>query len=58
LPDSIKIKAGASLIQEVDRLVGYHAAETVCRPVESSNNNNGNRNGYRNGYSKRRRRRR
>ena len=44
LPDSIRVKAGASLIQEVDRLVGYHAAETECRPAESSANGNGNRN--------------
>jgi DNA polymerase III subunit alpha len=56
LPDSIRVKAGTPLIQEVDRLVGYHAAETVCRPVVSSANGNGNRNGYRNGYNKRRRR--
>jgi DNA polymerase III subunit alpha len=54
LPDSIKVKAGASLIQEVDRLVGYRAAETVCRPIESSANGNG----YGNGYSKRRRKKR
>jgi DNA polymerase-3 subunit alpha len=62
LPDSIKVKAGAALIKEVDRLVGYRAAETVCRPIESSTNANGYGNGYRNGnrngYSKRRRRKR
>ena len=58
LPDSIRVKAGASLIQEVDRLVGYHAAETECRPVESSANSNGNCNGYRNGYNKKRRKKR
>jgi DNA polymerase III subunit alpha len=58
LPVSIRVKAGASLIQEVDRLVGYHAAETECRPVESSANGNENRNGYRNGYNKRRRKKR
>ena len=54
LPESIRVKAGVSLIQEVDRLVGYHAAETVCRPIESS----ANANGYGNGYSKRRRKKR
>ena len=36
LSDTIKLKAGPSLIREVNRLVGYSAAETVCRPVESS----------------------
>jgi DNA polymerase III subunit alpha len=58
LPESIKVKAGKALIKEVNRLVGYPAAETVCRPIESSANGNGHGNGYRNGYNKRQRRRR
>jgi len=41
LSDTIKLKAGSSLIREVNRLVGYNAAETVCRPVESSSTFNG-----------------
>jgi DNA polymerase-3 subunit alpha len=41
LSDMIKLKAGSSLIREVNRLVGYNAAETVCRPVESSSTFNG-----------------
>jgi DNA polymerase-3 subunit alpha len=57
LPNNIKVKAGASLIKEVNRLVGYPAAETVCRPIESPANGNGY-NGYHNGYSKRQRRKR
>ena len=57
LPNDIKVKAGASLIKEVNRLVGYPAAETVCRPIESPSNGNGY-NGYHNGYSKRQRRKR
>jgi DNA polymerase III subunit alpha len=58
LPESIKVKAGKALIKEVNRLVGYPAVETVCRPIESSANGNGHGNGYRNGYNKRQRRRR
>ena len=42
LSDTIRLKAGSSLIREVNRLVGYNAAETVCRPVESSSTFNGN----------------
>jgi DNA polymerase-3 subunit alpha len=49
LPDKIKLNAGSSLIGEVNRLVGYNAAETDCRPIESSSPANG--------YSGKRRRR-
>jgi len=41
LSDTIKLKAGSSLIREVNRIVGYNTAETVCRPVESSSTFNG-----------------
>ena len=41
LSDTIKLKAGSSLIREVNRLVGYNAAETVCRPVDPSSTYNG-----------------
>jgi DNA polymerase III subunit alpha len=41
LSDTIKLKAGPSLIRDVNRLVGYNAAETVCRPVESPSTFNG-----------------
>jgi DNA polymerase-3 subunit alpha len=36
LSDTIKLKAGSSLIRDVNRLLGYNAAETVCQPVEPS----------------------
>ncbi len=41
LSDTIKLNAGPPLIREVNRLLGYSAAETVCRPVESSSTFNG-----------------
>jgi len=41
LSDTIKLKSGSPLIREVKRLVGYNAAETVCRPVEPSSTFNG-----------------
>jgi len=36
LPDSIKVKAGASLAREVNDLCGYKALETVCSPIRQS----------------------
>jgi len=47
LSDTIKLRAGSLLIREVNRLVGYNAAETVCGPVESSSTFNGYNNGKR-----------
>jgi DNA polymerase-3 subunit alpha len=41
LSDTITLNAGSSLIREVNRLVGYNAAETVCRPAEPSSTFNG-----------------
>ncbi|MFO7556839.1 MAG: DNA polymerase III subunit alpha [Desulfobacterales bacterium] len=41
LSDRIKLKAGPSLIREVNRLVGYPAAQTVCQPAEASSTFNG-----------------
>ncbi|MEE8542148.1 MAG: DNA polymerase III subunit alpha [Desulfobacterales bacterium] len=36
LPDSIKVRAGASLTREVNDLCGYKALETVCSPIRPS----------------------
>jgi DNA polymerase-3 subunit alpha len=41
LSDKMRLKAGSSLIREVNRLVGYNAAETVCQPAEPSSTFNG-----------------
>lgn len=39
LSDAFRIKAGASLRNEVRRLLGYPAMKTVCSPAQSTNNN-------------------
>jgi DNA polymerase-3 subunit alpha len=36
LPDTVKLKSGLALRQEVYRLLGYNAVETVCSPVTPS----------------------
>jgi DNA polymerase-3 subunit alpha len=41
LSDARKLKVGSLLIREVNRLLGYNAAETICEPAESSSNSNG-----------------
>ncbi len=41
LSHKMRLKAGSSLIREVNRLVGYNAAETVCQPAEPSSTFNG-----------------
>ena len=41
LSDATKLKAGSSLIREVNRLLGYSAAETICEPTEFSSDSNG-----------------
>ncbi len=41
LSDATKLKAGSSLIREVNRLLGYNAAETICEPTEFSSDSNG-----------------
>jgi DNA polymerase-3 subunit alpha len=41
LPDELKIKAGDSLTREVHGFLGYHAVETICRPIALSAANNG-----------------
>jgi DNA polymerase III subunit alpha len=41
LSDAMKLKAGSSLIREVNRLLGYNAAETICEPTEFSSDSNG-----------------
>ena len=41
LSDAMKLKAGSSLIREVNRLLGYSAAETICEPTEFSSDSNG-----------------
>jgi DNA polymerase-3 subunit alpha len=46
LSEATRLKAGSSLIREVNRLLGYKAAETICEPTEispDSNGYNGNR---------------
>ena len=46
LPDTLKLKAGSSLVREVHSFLGYQAVETRCRAVTASAANNGvNRNG-------------
>ncbi|UCF93165.1 MAG: DNA polymerase III subunit alpha, partial [Desulfobacterales bacterium] len=46
LPDSLKLKAGASLTREVNGLLGYNVVETHCSPAKSEAGANGfNRNG-------------
>ncbi len=50
LSDATRLKAGSSLIREVNRLLGYPAAETICEPTEmtsKSDGYNGNRRGRR-----------
>ena len=41
LSDARKLKVGSLLIREVNRLLGYNAAETICEPAESSSKSNG-----------------
>jgi len=41
LSDATKLKAGSSFIREVNRLLGYNAAETICEPAENSSKSNG-----------------
>ena len=46
LSDATKLKAGPPLIREVNRLLGYKAAETICEPADIStepNRYNGSR---------------
>ncbi len=50
LSNATRLKAGSSLIREANRLLGYNAAETICKPTESSSKSsgyNGNRRGRR-----------
>ena len=41
LSDARKLKVGSLLIREVNRLLGYNAAETICEPAEFSSTSNG-----------------
>ena len=41
LSDATRLKAGSSLIREVNRLLGYLAAETICEPTEISSKSDG-----------------
>jgi DNA polymerase-3 subunit alpha len=43
LPDSVRLKPGSALRQEVCELLGYHGVETVCSPVTPSPKFNNNR---------------
>ncbi|MBW1836952.1 MAG: DNA polymerase III subunit alpha [Deltaproteobacteria bacterium] len=45
LPDTVRLKPGSALRQEVYGLLGYHAVETVCSPVTSSPRFNNNKRG-------------
>ena len=45
LPDTIRLKPGSALRQEIYGLLGYHAVETVCSPVTSSPRFNNNKRG-------------
>jgi DNA polymerase-3 subunit alpha len=45
LPDTVRLKPGSALRQEVYGLLGYHAVETVCSPVTSSSSFNNNKRG-------------
>ena len=45
LPDTLKLKAGSALTNEVNALLGYHAIETRCSAAKTSASTNGlNRN--------------
>jgi len=41
LSDARKLKVSSLLVREVNRLLGYNAAETICEPAESSSKSNG-----------------
>ncbi|MFH2219413.1 MAG: DNA polymerase III subunit alpha [Pseudomonadota bacterium] len=41
LPDTLKLKAGSALVQDVNGLLGYNAVETVCSPISCPESNNG-----------------
>ena len=41
LSDATKLKAGSSFIREVNRFLGYNAAETICEPTEISSKSDG-----------------
>ncbi len=41
MSDATRLKAGSSLIREVNRLLGYNAAETICEPAEISSKSDG-----------------
>ncbi len=45
LPDTMQLKAGLSLISEVNGLLGYHAVETVCIPINAALQSNTHFNG-------------
>ncbi|MDZ7580017.1 MAG: hypothetical protein U5R30_05190 [Deltaproteobacteria bacterium] len=49
LPERIKLQAGSLLTREVNRLLGYHAVETVCSAATAVSNAGSNRNGHK-GY--------
>ncbi len=49
LPERIKLQAGSLLTREVNRLLGYHAVETVCSVATAVSNTGSNRNGHK-GY--------
>ncbi len=51
LPDALKLKAGGSLSQEVNKLLGYNAVETICSPAQPTNNLNRNGPNRRNVYA-------
>jgi DNA polymerase-3 subunit alpha len=41
LPDSLRLKAGSALTQQVNRLLGYNAVETRCSSAKVPAANNG-----------------